>query len=139
MTRNEILRGIEAYRIEQREILDAIEDHGGQLTQKEFDAQFKDFFVVILPNNGDSVQERANSGLKFQAKDRQSFLLGTEPGYWPKYFELAQIMGAAGILSITEEAGLTIYRKREQTIGARRKSRRVLHHPPGRHRAVKSP
>ncbi len=138
MNTKHILRGIEAYKNEQKEILNAIERHGGRLTQKEFDAQFKDFFVIISPN-GDSVQERANAALKFQTHDRGAFLLGTDPGNWPKYLDLAQLMCAAGLISITREEGLIMYRKVERSIRAARKSRGAFHHSHGRYRAVKSP
>ena len=121
MTKDEILRGIAAYAEEQKEILDAIDAHGGVLTEKEFDREFADFKVMVetLPNGRELRRPVRQRPVRILALEPHTFILGypNQPPQWSMYLDLTQNMCAAGILKTSTENGLVCYRRVVQEKG----------------------
>jgi hypothetical protein len=114
MTKEQIIRGIETYNNEQAEILQAIKDHNGKLTQHEFDKVFGDEYNEI-DINGVTKRVRKPPKIKFWPCSGKAFLLGSmiTPSDWAKYLHLTQLMCCAGLLTAKEEDSLVVYRQTE--------------------------
>lgn len=103
----QILKGIEVYADQQREIVEAIRKHGGRLHQDDFDKEFAD--VVYKQQNGATVCEYKR--LKMWPISKDSCILGsmTQPGDWARYLCLAQLMLAARLLRTEGEPPNLVY------------------------------
>lgn len=111
MTKKYILEGIEAYKVEQEEILTAIRDHGGKLTEREFDQSFADIHQEVIPTGETVLRYKFPERIKFFPVTPKTFVLGSlaQPGWWAKYLHLAQLMSLVGLISIHQENGLVVY------------------------------
>jgi len=113
MVRNDILNGIAAYGEQQREILVAIERHGGRLHQDDFDAEFSYVTTETLPN-GDKVQTMNRPRLPVWPMNDESFILGgmgdaRSSSDWGKMLHLAQLMAQADLLRIKGKPPNVVY------------------------------
>jgi len=110
MTKDEILKGIEAYREKQQYIISLIKKHDGELTEDQFDKEFGDCFDEILPN-GDTVRHRKRPRIEIWPMEGNAFILGSMiQGDWGKWLHLTQFMLVAGILSVKEnDQGKVVY------------------------------
>lgn len=108
--KDRILRGIAAYKPMQEEIKQAIRDHGGRLTEDEFDAEFSSFRVVTGKNGQKMTITRP---LTISPIMGDSFMLGTINGDFTQqqYLHLAQLMIAADLLDAETEDGVVVYKE----------------------------
>ena len=105
-----ILKGIAGYETEQREILNAIQRHGGRLTQNDFDKEFSDF-TESTSKDGITVRRMKPIELRFFLASDDAFILGSmqQPGNWAKYLHLTQLMAQAGLVRIEGESPNIVY------------------------------
>lgn len=111
--KHEIMRGIAAYKDQQREVFDAIQRHGGRLHQDDFDQEFGDATETLLPN-GDKVLTRKPQRLRVWPITRAAVVLGgmadaRSMSDWGKMLDLAKLMAQAGLLRIEGEAPNVFY------------------------------
>ncbi len=112
MTKEDILKGIQAYGEQKQEILAAIDKYGGELTDNQFDHEFGDYYDEMLPN-GEHVRVRNEPRLVLWSHNDKAFILGNFAIHddWSKYLHLAQLMVQAGILEREENDDVVIYRR----------------------------
>ncbi len=106
-----ILKGIKAYRREQKILLRLIRKNKEGLSDSKFDRLFSDFKETIT-GNGNTIQTRRPPKLRFFGFQRESFILGNLTPYceWEKWLHLLQLMCAAGLVKMVKEGGHIYYR-----------------------------
>lgn len=112
--KDRILRGIAEYKPMQEEIIQAIKDHGGKLTEDEFDNEFSSCRTFKDKNGVTRAEIRPLSATIFGCPiDSTTFILGGINGdcIQQQYLHLAQLMIAADLLDAKTEDGIVVYRE----------------------------
>jgi hypothetical protein len=114
MTDHEKLRkGIAAYAAEQATLLDVIRQHGGRLTQDEFDDEFANFGHIEEIRDGRRWRIPVMGGKhpwRALLVDDNTIILGSmTQGQWSKWLDLLQIMVRLGDVTRTIENGKAVY------------------------------
>lgn len=114
MTDHEKLRkGIAAYADQQATLLDVIRQHGGRLTQDEFDDEFANFGYIEETRDGKRWRMPVMGGKhpwRALLVGDDTIILGSmTQGQWAKWLDLLQIMSRLGDVKRTIKNGVVTY------------------------------
>ena len=114
------LAGIVGYAPQCEELLEVIRQHGGTLTQDEFDKEFGDYIKVERDWTEEEIEsgeitgvrcvERTRNKRRFPITPETGFILGDRRSrHWGKWLHLLQLMAEIGVVAISGTAPNVAY------------------------------